>query len=100
MSSGHVVDFWSDGDNTFRPHRPDWQEKALCRGETEVFFNEGSPNAIADAKRFCNRCPVRGMCLQFALKNDEIGVWGGTTTMERQRLKKTRRRNIDFPTET
>ena len=32
MSSGHVVDMWSDGDNTFRPQRPDWQEKARCRG--------------------------------------------------------------------
>ena len=100
MSNGHVVDMWSDGDNTFRPHRPDWQAQALCKGETERFFNEGSPHAIADAKRFCNRCPVRRMCLQFALKNDEIGVWGATTTMERQRLKKTRRRNGDFTSET
>jgi WhiB family transcriptional regulator, redox-sensing transcriptional regulator len=91
MSNGHVVDMWSDGDNTFRPNRPDWQTQALCKGETELFFNEGFPNLVADAKKFCNRCTVRRICLRFALVNDEIGVWGGTTTMERQRLKRTRR---------
>jgi WhiB family transcriptional regulator, redox-sensing transcriptional regulator len=100
MSSGHVVDMWSDGDNTFRPHRPEWQEMALCRGETELFFNEGFPHAIADAKKFCAKCNVRRICLKFALDNDEIGVWGGTTTMERLRLRKTRRRNGDFTSET
>jgi len=100
MSNGHVVDFWSDGDNTFRPHRPEWQTKALCIGETELFFNEGTPTAIADAKRFCAKCNVRRICLQFALANDEVGVWGGTTTMERQRMKRTRRRDIDFTAET
>jgi WhiB family redox-sensing transcriptional regulator len=100
MSNGHVVDMWSDGDNTFRPHRPDWQDKALCKGETELFFSEAFPNLISDAKLFCEKCNVRRICLKFALDNDEVGIWGGTTTMERQRLRKTRRRNGDFTSET
>jgi WhiB family redox-sensing transcriptional regulator len=100
MSSGHVVDMWSDGDNTFRPLRPEWQEMSRCKGETELFFNEGSPNAIADAKKCCAKCNVRRICLKFALDNDEIGIWGGTTTMERQRLKRSRRRKVDITSET
>lgn len=100
MSSGHVVDMWSDGDNTFRPLRPEWQEMSRCKGETELFFNEGSPHAIADAKLFCAGCNVRRICLKFALDNDEIGIWGGTTTMERQRLKRSRRRGVDITAET
>lgn len=99
MSSGHVVDMWSDGDNTFRPRRPNWQEVARCRGETELFFNEGSPHAIAEAKMLCSKCKVRLLCFKFALNNDEVGVWGGTTTMERQRLKRARRRAGDITTE-
>lgn len=99
MSSGHVVDLWSDGDNTFRPLRPEWQERSLCKGETELFFNEGSPHAIADAKKFCNKCNVRRICLKFAIDNDETGIWGGTTTMERQRLRRSRRRGVDITSE-
>jgi WhiB family redox-sensing transcriptional regulator len=99
MSGGHVVDLWSDGDNTFRPQRPDWQERALCRGETELFFSEGSPNAINDAKRFCKKCNVRRICLKYALDNEEVGIWGGTTTMERQKLRRARRRTGDITSE-
>ena len=99
MSSGHVVDMWSDGDNTFRPLRPEWQEMSRCKGQTELFFNEGSLNAIVDAKKFCAKCNVRRICLKFALDNDEIGIWGGTTTMERQRLKRSRRRKVDITSE-
>lgn len=92
MSAGHIVDLWSDGDNTFRPLRPDWQERALCRGEVDLFFNEGSPHAINDAKRFCKNCNVRRICLKYAIDNEEVGIWGGTTTVERQRLRRSRRR--------
>lgn len=44
-----------------------------------------------DAKQVCNRCPVIGECLQFALVFDEhevIGVWGGTTGAERRRIRR------------
>jgi hypothetical protein len=43
---------------------------------------------------------VRRICLKFALDNDEVGIWGGTTTMERQRLKRSRRRTSDITAET
>lgn len=43
--------------------------------------------AIALMKRICDRCPLKGPCLQFALTFDCVGVWGGTTTRERLVLR-------------
>jgi WhiB family redox-sensing transcriptional regulator len=94
MSNGHVVDLWSEGEGVFRPDRPKWQEHARCRGMLDLFFNEGSSISIRKAKEICALCPVRKPCLQFALDNEEYGVWAGTTTVERGRRKpnKPRRR--------
>lgn len=40
------------------------------------------------AKKFCDECPVRQQCLEYALQVDEqYGVWGGLTARERQALK-------------
>jgi WhiB family redox-sensing transcriptional regulator len=87
MTSIHIVDFWSEGDGTFRPKRPDWHRHARCTGMQHLFFNEGSITAVREAKRICAMCPVRKPCLAFAIEGDEYGVWAGTTTVERARRK-------------
>lgn len=38
------------------------------------------------AKAVCTACPVKQACLQHALENDEVGVWGGTDTQQRRKL--------------
>lgn len=44
-------------------------------------------------KKLCGKCPVRNLCLEFALVNDEAhGLWGGMTPKERQRLRGGRSR--------
>lgn len=43
------------------------------------------------AKEICYSCPLIADCLEYALKSQEIGIWGGTT--ERQRDKMRKRRN-------
>ena len=74
---------------------PEWWTDALCRVEQgEDFFpdergrHSQAPRASeAAAKAVCARCPVREPCLHSALANREpIGIWGGLTTAERQRL--------------
>jgi hypothetical protein len=46
----------------------------------------------AHASEFCGGCPVRGECLQLALRMEKpgryqsFGVWGGTTPRQRQAL--------------
>lgn len=62
-----------------------WMSWALCaETDPELFFPEkgGSPRR---AKEICAGCPVRQECLEYALKNGETGVWGGTTEWHRER---------------
>lgn len=38
------------------------------------------------AKRICRGCPLKADCLQWAIDAEEVGVWGGTTERDRERL--------------
>ena len=38
------------------------------------------------ARSICGTCPVKEQCLRVALKYEEEGVWGGTTTQERKSM--------------
>lgn len=38
-------------------------------------------------------CMVREQCLEYALRTNEYGVWGGTTEKERLRIRRNRRRS-------
>ncbi len=46
------------------------------------------------AEAICNRCPVRKLCLAYALTDprlrraDNHGIWGGTTQKQRARMVK------------
>ncbi|MDT6983710.1 histone-like nucleoid-structuring protein Lsr2 [Streptomyces lusitanus] len=61
----------------------EWRALALCGSADEAFF-KAAPDV---AKQTCRRCPVRGECLYDAVQADPpIGVWGGLTRNERQRL--------------
>lgn len=39
------------------------------------------------AKKICGDCSLKLKCLEYALNNDEIGIWGGTTEYQRDELK-------------
>lgn len=65
-------------------------EDAICRGlDPELFYAE-SGAAIMKAKSLCAACPVREKCLEWAIKREEFGVWGGTTARERASLRRER----------
>lgn len=86
MSEYGVVDVWSENKNIFELLRPDWQQYGTCRGEgTDIFFHERYSHAVREAKKLCDICVVREKCLDFAYKYEVVGVWGGTTTVERKR---------------
>jgi WhiB family redox-sensing transcriptional regulator len=42
-------------------------------------------------KRICMSCPYQKPCLQWALDNHEIGVWGGTTANDRRLIRQRMR---------
>ena len=77
-----------------------WQDRAACRGmDAPLFFgpdDETRPEREireAKAKAVCQRCPVRGQCLDFALRNSiRYGIWGGLNVEERARERRRRAR--------
>lgn len=74
---------------------PDWYRDAACKNTNSDLFSPKveTDKGLAEVKEaFCDHCPVRERCLQFAIINDDCGYWGGTSTAERRRMKRTRAR--------
>jgi WhiB family redox-sensing transcriptional regulator len=69
-----------------------WREEAACKGlDTNMFFPASDADA-GPAKAVCATCPVRDLCLEWAIaSHQEDGVWGGMTDTERRRLRRRRR---------
>lgn len=71
---------------------PDLARCAVTKADPDIFFmddkDEPNYNAIKTemARAICNECPIQKQCLQFAIKEEMEGVWGGTTTKERRSI--------------
>jgi len=69
-----------------------WMGRAKCAeiGEGDLWFPaEGDGSTIRMAKKLCNECPVRTLCLEYALENnEEHGLWGGKTAADRARMRR------------
>jgi WhiB family transcriptional regulator, redox-sensing transcriptional regulator len=70
-----------------------WRDEAACRtADVSIFFtprgqsqSEGRRQALAT----CAGCPVVDNCLQYALSIPWlVGTWGGTSAVERRRLRR------------
>jgi WhiB family redox-sensing transcriptional regulator len=69
-------------------NRPAWMDGAQCRGEDRDLFFPSVGASSTKARVVCSTCPARQECLDFALADNELtGVWGGTTTQERKKLR-------------
>ena len=74
------------------------EEPACAQTDPDMFFSKdidmgfGLINTkyenLEAAKKVCKECPLVRQCLEYALINNEIGVWGGTTEYERRLIKK------------
>lgn len=60
--------------------------RGYCRGANPDIFSEAGHEDTA--KGYCQRCPVSVQCLDWALRENEEGIWGGTTDDERKALKR------------
>jgi WhiB family redox-sensing transcriptional regulator len=75
-----------------------WMQHGLCRQvDAQIFFPEGRGGSIVvqtrQAKQVCNRCPVRLLCLDWAVETRQhFGVWGGLSEEERGDLWRRPRR--------
>jgi WhiB family transcriptional regulator, redox-sensing transcriptional regulator len=66
-----------------------WMQRGVC-GQTdpEAFFPEGGSDS-RPARAVCAGCPVRVECREYAVdRPDLLGIWGGTSARERQRLRR------------
>ncbi len=79
----------------------DWQVAGACRDvDEELFFGPAhsveermeKARRVREAKQVCEGCPVRELCRDYALENEEeFGVWGGLSEPERWELINARR---------
>lgn len=72
--------------------RPEFFDRAACRGMDPNIFvpARGDTHNTAIAKQVCATCPVMEPCRQYGLEshqhNDECGILGGLTRIERVRI--------------
>jgi WhiB family redox-sensing transcriptional regulator len=73
---------------------PDFSQ-ALCKEVGIEFFftdeeNERDVSMYALGKTICSGCPVKKECLEWAVKHEAHGLWGGLTPRERYKIRAKR----------
>lgn len=62
---------------------PRFDETTSCNdANADLFFSEEG-SEIAQAKQICNGCPIIQKCRDWAIGNENFGVWGGMSERER-----------------
>ena len=56
---------------------PPWMRRGACVGEDPELWYPERGRSAEPAKQMCARCPVREECLDWALENENHGIWGG-----------------------
>ena len=70
----------------------EWMAQGNCRDEPPGTFFPSDGVGVEIARRICATCPVKGPCLEYALRNRiDHGVWGGCSERERRRIARQRR---------
>ena len=68
--------------------------RAACHGsDPDAWFPElqgGFRVENVQAMKICHTCPVIAECLEWALHHERWGIWGGTTSTERSRIRAKR----------
>jgi Transcription factor WhiB len=71
--------------------RPAWHQRAACRGVGPTDYVRGPKADYETIGGLCTDCPVRRERLAVALANpDLMGLWGGTTEVERREIRRGR----------
>ena len=66
------------------------QKNGACASRPDVDFFGETKVEIQVAKSVCAACPVSQLCLNYAVNNEEYGVWGGYTPKERAQMRTTK----------
>lgn len=82
-----------------------FKDNASCaETDPELFFSHevldfngkvrGKYLNLAAAKKICDSCPLKIDCLEYALNNNEVGIWGGTTEEQRSTIRRSSNRKV------
>ena len=72
----------------------EWKKNTNCQGlDTEAFFpiKRGAYENRDMLTRICGACDVKQQCIDYAVKHDLQGWWGGTTEIQRRRIRAERK---------
>lgn len=69
-----------------------WVEDALCAQTDPEIFHPDKGQSSFPARLICRKCAVRAECLDYALRHNVTGVWGGKSEHQRRKMKQERRR--------
>lgn len=64
---------------------------AVCKTiGTDMFYSddEGEYTHLDAVRRICTTCPASTACLEWALKHESEGIWGGTTPIQRKHMRR------------
>jgi WhiB family redox-sensing transcriptional regulator len=70
----------------------DWDKAECLEVDTELFYrveeerNSAAYQYINAVRSICGRCPIQKDCLAYAFGNEDYGVWGGLTSLERRSM--------------
>lgn len=74
--------------------RLQWMDEALCQEVgLDIFFPETNGESL-EARKICSLCNVKDECLEYAMQANVVGVWGGTTSDQRQKMKRAAYRKL------
>ena len=63
--------------------------RSACRDRDPSMFFPADERSTREAKSVCGGCPVRDLCLAYAVDNRITdGVWGGLSELERRALRR------------
>ena len=72
---------------------PEWMNEAACKGAGPDWFHppDGYPSLKEYGLALSQQCPVTEPCLDYAmsfkLNEDQYGIFGGTTPIQRQHIR-------------
>lgn len=66
----------------------DKAKEAKCYNHPDPDWFFIPSNNLYAQKKFCIGCKIIDECLDYAIRNDVSGVWGGTTKQDRERRRK------------
>ena len=75
----------------------EWRDLGACRAlDPDLFYpNRGEPVDLA--KAICAECPVSSECLDWALRHERLGIWGGKSERERRVIRRQLGISIETP---